>query len=490
MRKKLGELLVEKEWLTREQLHQALKHQQVFGGRLGTCLLELGLLPEDRLNKAISEQLGFPSASADDQRVIADGILELIPAKLACRSKVVPFERFGNSVSVAMLDTTDLLLQDELGFVVSKRLKIHVAAELRVLEALERHYHCGVEPRFSRIWDRLNRSRFLWQDEGGSAPGGITPGRRRSGEATPPPVSPPPKPPPGWQPSPPPPLESGVTRLAAAGVPVSQPGGGSTDAMPAPRLPRVAPTPSPLLETAGAPGTVAAPQAPAPRRHTAARPPAARSEAAPAALRPSVAPAGPASAPSPARTPARSAAAQPAAPADPAADTTPLVVPASPATLADLEQRLAEVEERDDVAHATLSFLERRFSRRLLFMVRGSEVAAWMGSGEGVDQRELAEVALGFDEPSLFLNLREGSPFYRGPLAKLEAHQRLARVWGGKLPRECLVLPVRVKKRMVAAVYCDRGSEGLTGVDLEELQAMAAAMGHAFETVLRKRKGH
>ena len=103
-------------------------------------------------------------------------------------------------------------------------------------------------------------------------------------------------------------------------------------------------------------------------------------------------------------------------------------------------------------------------------------------------QRALSELSFGFDEPSLFLNLREGSPFYRGPLARLDAHQRLVKAWGGKYPRECLVLPVRVQKRLVAVVYCDRGAEGMSGVDMEQLQEMAAALGHALESFLRKKK--
>jgi hypothetical protein len=171
-------------------------------------------------------------------------------------------------------------------------------------------------------------------------------------------------------------------------------------------------------------------------------------------------------------------------------ETSPLVVPKPPENLAELERRLEETEERDDIAHAVLSLLERRFRRRLLFMVRAGEVAAWMGSGEGVDQKALGSFEVGFDEPSLFLNLREGSPFYRGSLPRLDAHQRLVRLWGGKYPRECLLLPVRVKGRLVAVIYCDRGSEALAGLDMAELQQVATGMGHAFERfLLRKKQG-
>ena len=148
--KKLGELLVEREWVTRDQLTQALRHQQVFGGRLGTCLLELTLLSEDRLTKALSDQLGVPAVTQDDLRVIAENLTEQIPAKLACRIRAIPFERFGNALSVAIADVRDLQAQDELGFVTSKRLKIHVAPEVRILEALEKHYNCPAEPRYAR----------------------------------------------------------------------------------------------------------------------------------------------------------------------------------------------------------------------------------------------------------------------------------------------------------------------------------------------------
>src|SRR4029077_17042239 len=96
------------------------------------------------------------------------------------------------------------------------------------------------------------------------------------------------------------------------------------------------------------------------------------------------------------------------------------------------------------VAHAALSFLSRRFQRSLLFMVRGGTVAAWMGGGEGVDQRLFGEIEIELSEPSQFLNLREGSSFYRGPLPRLDAHTRLASEGGGEDPKEGLLVLVGV----------------------------------------------
>jgi hypothetical protein len=111
-----------------------------------------------------------------------------------------------------------------------------------------------------------------------------------------------------------------------------------------------------------------------------------------------------------------------------------------------------------------------------------------MGTGDGVNQRLFGEIEVGFDQPSLFLNLREGSPFYRGPLPRLEAHQKMVRSWGGRYPRECLLLPVRIKDRLVAVVYCDRAGEDLADIDVGELQEVAVLMARGLESVLRKRK--
>jgi type II secretion system (T2SS) protein E len=581
--KKLGELLVEREWVTREQLTQALRHQQVFGGRLGTCLLELTLLSEERLTKALSDQLGVPAVTQEDLRVIADNLTEAVPAKLACRVRAVPFERFGNALSIAIVDVRDLQAQDELAFVTSKRLKVHVAPEVRILEALEKHYNCPAEARYSRIWDRLNRAKYLWQEETPAA------AVRRRPEAPPTPEPVRAAPSPQWQP--PPPLESGVHSMAAAAAveraeehaarnpapaalePPAEPGPAPpAPAPPAPapakrrwfsRAPKEAPVAAPVPDAAvearlaevappraqpAAPPLAPPPAAPAPRVVTPAPrvatqapvvAPAApvASPVAPARVSPPSPPvpspgppaplprpapslssapvprpvAPPPAAttptsdaetlpPAPTPTPLVAAAVAPAATIPPttkaapttaeleSSDTSPLLVPKPVATLLDFDARMGEVEERDDVAHAALSFLSRRFQRNLLFMVRGETVAAWMGGGEGVDQRLFGEIEITFDEPSLFLNLREGSPFYRGPLPRLDAHQRLVRAWGGRYPKECLLLPVRIKKRLVAAVYCDGGHDDLAKVQMGELQQMASLMGRGFEAFLVKRK--
>jgi GAF domain-containing protein len=88
------------------------------------------------------------------------------------------------------------------------------------------------------------------------------------------------------------------------------------------------------------------------------------------------------------------------------------------------------------------------------------------------------------------LNLRQGSGLHVGPLADMPAHRELAACWGGQLPRECLLLPVRLRDRLVTVLYLDAAGGPLGRIDLEGLQRLAAATARALERlILQKKKG-
>jgi len=166
-RPRLGELLEERGFITREQLLRALRNQKVVGGKLGTCLLEVEALPEETLLEALSIQQGAPSASGDDLRGVPDVVTRLVPAKVARRLGAVPFRASGTQAKVAVLDASDLATLDELSFVTGRRVHLHVTSEVRLAEALERYYDEPCPQRLAKLVDRLNRSRFLWRSESG-----------------------------------------------------------------------------------------------------------------------------------------------------------------------------------------------------------------------------------------------------------------------------------------------------------------------------------
>ncbi|HEV7515265.1 MAG TPA: hypothetical protein VGR07_03095, partial [Thermoanaerobaculia bacterium] len=132
---KLGQLLVARGWITVQQLTRALKNQNVVGGRLGTCLLEMDALTEDLLQKGLAEQLGVPAARVEDLRGIPEEVQGLLPVKLARRCRAIPFRAMGGRLDVAMLDARNLASQDEIAFATGKRVRVHIGNEIRIFEA-------------------------------------------------------------------------------------------------------------------------------------------------------------------------------------------------------------------------------------------------------------------------------------------------------------------------------------------------------------------
>lgn len=162
--KKLGQLLVERGWITGEQLIRAIQSQRMVGGRIGTCLLEMDVLTEERLLDALSQQLAVPSAGVDLLRGVDDYTLELVPAKVAHRCRAVPFFANKDKINVATLEVHNLSHLDELKFCTNKQVVPHIANEVRIFEALERYYGVELPRRYGHLLDRLNRSRYLWDE--------------------------------------------------------------------------------------------------------------------------------------------------------------------------------------------------------------------------------------------------------------------------------------------------------------------------------------
>lgn len=173
-RLRLGQLLLGRGWISGEQLLRAVQSQRAVGGRIGTCLLEMNAVSEDRLLDALADQLGVPPIRIDQLRTIAPEVLRLVPSAFAVRYHAVPFAATSGEVSLAALDVDHLSQLDDIAFCSDKRVRPHIANEARLFEALERYYGVECPQRYGHLLDRLNRARYLWNESPGK--GEKTPG--------------------------------------------------------------------------------------------------------------------------------------------------------------------------------------------------------------------------------------------------------------------------------------------------------------------------
>ena len=150
---RLGELLVGAGILTADQIDQALRAQVIWGGRIGTNLIELGCLDLDELSGALGRQHRLPAALARHFERADPEIQQRLSPDLAERFACVPIARRNDNVVIAVISPLDdrakATVASELA-IHPERLVVSIAAELRIRYHLERVYKIPRPTRFLR----------------------------------------------------------------------------------------------------------------------------------------------------------------------------------------------------------------------------------------------------------------------------------------------------------------------------------------------------
>src|SRR5438874_253292 len=146
MSQRLGDLLVKEKILSPEQLEQALRAQKESGGkdRLGSVLVKLGLLSDEDVTNFLSRQYGVPAINLQFFE-IDPAVVKLIPHETAKRYQILPLSRVGASLTIAMVDPTNVFAMDDIKFMTGFNIEPVVASEAAIMEGIERSYHTEKE---------------------------------------------------------------------------------------------------------------------------------------------------------------------------------------------------------------------------------------------------------------------------------------------------------------------------------------------------------
>jgi type IV pilus assembly protein PilB len=136
---KFGELLVRTGKIDQQQLQEALVYQKDQGGRLGTSLVKLGHITERQLVESLSQHFGVPSV---DLAVtdLDEAVVKIIPADIARKYTIVPVSKAGATVTVAMIDPTNVFAMDDVKFMTGYKVEPVVAAEAGIRLAIDKYY--------------------------------------------------------------------------------------------------------------------------------------------------------------------------------------------------------------------------------------------------------------------------------------------------------------------------------------------------------------
>ena len=136
---RLGELLVRNKLISEGQLVKALEDQKVQGGRLGASLIKLGFLKEEELSAFLSRQYGVPSINLQEFE-IDPAVIRLVPAEVAQKYQIIPINRAGSTLIVAMSDPSNIFAIDDIKFMTGYNVEVVVAADASIKLAIDKYY--------------------------------------------------------------------------------------------------------------------------------------------------------------------------------------------------------------------------------------------------------------------------------------------------------------------------------------------------------------
>ncbi len=163
--KNFGRYLREQRLLTPSELEEALKSQVVYGGRLGTNLVELKLMSSEELTRHLGAYTGFPVARADLLQHPERAALKAVPIELARRYSLLALKLDEGAIHLAMLDPQDARQIREVARATGRKVRPHVVGETELLLALEKHLAICRPLRFVNPTQRPSGQELLLSEE-------------------------------------------------------------------------------------------------------------------------------------------------------------------------------------------------------------------------------------------------------------------------------------------------------------------------------------
>jgi len=158
MTSKIGEILVKSGKIKPGQLEEAIARQKELGGKLEEVLVKLGYIRDETvITETLLKQLNIGAIKLTDIELNPE-IVNLIPADIAQKNKVVPVLKLGKILFVAMLDRTNLGLLDTLKFITGYEIQPLIVQENDLNKALEKYYGAGEVESISDIMDEVTES--------------------------------------------------------------------------------------------------------------------------------------------------------------------------------------------------------------------------------------------------------------------------------------------------------------------------------------------
>jgi type IV pilus assembly protein PilB len=140
---RLGDILLRKNAITKEQLEQAEKDMKLNGETLTTSLVKHGVFSEDELVKFISKSFGRPAIEL--KNIDIDTTLTKISVDIMLKNQAIPVKRKGSVITLAVADPYDINSMDEMAFIAGSQIDVVIVRESELIAKLDELGHSGQE---------------------------------------------------------------------------------------------------------------------------------------------------------------------------------------------------------------------------------------------------------------------------------------------------------------------------------------------------------
>jgi type IV pilus assembly protein PilB len=139
LNKQLGELLVEKGVIDKRQLEKAVSSQKERGGLIGEIIVELGFAKEEDIAQALTTQYGFPYLPLSNYEINPE-IVQIIPARVARQYLLIPVDRIGKNLTVAMSNPLNVQAVEDVALISGCSVQTFVSTSSDLKRAIEKYY--------------------------------------------------------------------------------------------------------------------------------------------------------------------------------------------------------------------------------------------------------------------------------------------------------------------------------------------------------------
>jgi type IV pilus assembly protein PilB len=140
---RLGEYLLNKGLITKQELQEALEEQKVSGQTLGQILINKNFVEERQVYRVLAEQFGIEFLDLFGINISSD-LVSLLPEHTVKTYCIMPVKKENNILTIAMSNPTDTFAIDKLRSLTGLIIKPVMSSKTQIMAAIEKYYGGGI----------------------------------------------------------------------------------------------------------------------------------------------------------------------------------------------------------------------------------------------------------------------------------------------------------------------------------------------------------